>query len=134
MSPRTCAHSFRMAAQAHDLEALTATLAPDVVLHSPVTFQPYRGSETVGALLRLIADAFEDLHYTDELESPDGVQALVFRTRVGDCELEGVDLLRIGADGLIADLTALVRPLSGLVALAQAVGPKVEAAGLKVAT
>jgi SnoaL-like domain len=130
MSPT---HSFRAAVEAHDLDALTATLAPDVVLHSPVTFHPYAGRETVGTLLGLIAGTFEDLRYTDEFQSPDGVQALVFRTRVGDRELEGLDLLRLGADGLIADLTVMLRPLSGLVALAQAIGPKVDAAGLKAA-
>jgi hypothetical protein len=42
-----------------------------------------------------------------------------------------MDLLRIGPDGLIADFTVMIRPLSGLIALAQAMGPKVEAAGLK---
>ena len=131
MFPAHSSHAFRMAVEAHDLDALTATLAPDVVLHSPVTFHPYAGRETVGTLLRLIAGTFEDFRYTDELQRADGVQALVFRARVGDRDLEGLDLLRLGADGLVADLTAMVRPLSGLVALAQAIGPKAEAAGLK---
>jgi hypothetical protein len=131
MSPRT--KSFRAAVEVHDLDAVIATLAPDVVLHSPVTFQPYVGRETVGRLLRLIAETFEDMHYTDELDSSGGAQALVFRARVGDRELEGLDLLRLGPDGLIADLTVMLRPLSGLIALAQSIGPKVEAAGLKAA-
>jgi hypothetical protein len=133
MSPHSSTNSFRAAVEARNLDALTATLAPNVVLHSPITFHPYTGRETVGALLRLIAETFEDLRYTDELDGPDGVQALVFRTRVGDRELEGVDVLRFASDGLIADLTAMLRPLSGLAALAQAIGPKVEAAGLKAA-
>jgi hypothetical protein len=121
------AHPFRAAVEAHDLDALTATLAPDVVLHSPVTFRPYAGREAVGALLRLIAETFEDMRYTDEIQGPGDTLALVFSTRVGDRELEGVDLLRLHPDGLVAELTVLVRPLSGLVALAQAMGPKVEA-------
>jgi hypothetical protein len=133
MSPLSRTKSFRAAVEAHDLDAVTATLAPDVVLHSPVTFRPYAGRETVGTLLRLIAETLQDLHYTDELQSSGGVQALVFRARVGDRELEGLDLLRLGPDELIADLTVMLRPLSGLVALAQAIGPKVEAAGLKAA-
>lgn len=123
-------NAFRVAVEAKDLDALTATLAPDVVLHSPVTFRPYAGRETVGALLRLLAVTFEDFRYTDELDGPDGTRALVFRARIEDRELEGIDVLRLGHAGLIADLTALIRPLSGLAALAQAIGPKVEAAGL----
>jgi limonene-1,2-epoxide hydrolase len=133
MTSHSPTHSFRAAVEAHDLDAVTATLAPDVVLHSPVTFHPYAGRETVAALLRLIAGTFEDFRYTDEFRSSDGAQALVFRARVGDRELEGLDLLRLNANGLIGDLTAMVRPLSGLVALAQAIAPKAEAAGLKAA-
>jgi hypothetical protein len=127
-------NAFRAAVEARDLDAVANTLAPDVVLHSPVTFRPYVGRETVATLLRLIAGTFEDFRYTDELHSADDVYALVFRARVGDRELEGVDLLRLGADGLVADITAIIRPLSGLAALAQAIGPQVAAAGVNVAT
>jgi hypothetical protein len=133
MTTDTRISPFRAAVEARDLDAVSAALAPDVVLHSPVTFHPYTGREAVGALLSLIAETFEDLRYTDELHGPDGVQALVFRTRVGEREIEGLDLLRLDADGLVADLTVMLRPLSGLVALAQAIAPKVEAAGLKTA-
>ncbi len=127
---RNTTHPFRAAAEADDIEALVATLAPDIVLHSPVTFQPYFGRETVGGVLRLVSEAFEGWRCT-ELHGRNGIEGFIFRTRVGDRELEGVDLLRLGADGLVADLTVMIRPLSGLVALAQSIGPKVEAAGLK---
>lgn len=124
-------HPFRVAAESHDIDALLATLAPDVVLHSPVTFAPYAGKESVGALLRLVSEAFSGWRCVTEVHSPDGVVGFVFRTRVGDRELEGLDLLRLDADGLIAELTVMIRPLSSLIALAQAIGPKVDAAGLK---
>ena len=124
-------HPFRVAAEGHDIDALLDTLAPDVVLHSPVTFAPYVGKETVGVLLRLVSEAFDGWTCVTEVQHPDGVIGFVFRTRVGDRELEGLDLLRLDPDGLIADLTVMIRPLSGLIALAQAIGPKVEAAGLK---
>jgi SnoaL-like domain len=124
---------FRAAVEAADIEAALATLAPDVVFHSPAVFQEYRGAETVGGLLRLVFTTFEDFTYTDALagDGADPVHALIFRARVGERQLEGMDLLRIGPDGLIADFTVMIRPLSGLMALAQALGPKVEAAGLK---
>lgn len=53
---------------------------------------------------------------------------------MGDRELEGLDLLQLDADGLISELTVMIRPLSGVIALAQAIGPKVEAAGLTTST
>jgi ketosteroid isomerase-like protein len=126
-------HPFRAAVEAGDVDAALATLAPDVVFHSPAVFHPYVGHETVGALLRLVFETFEDFRYTDELEGADGTHALIFRARVGEREVEGLDLLRDDADGRIADFTVMIRPLSGLLALAQALGPKVEAAGLKAA-
>lgn len=123
---------FRAAVEAGDIEAALATLSPDVVFHSPAVFHEYRGIETVGALLRIVFVTFEGFRYTDTLGGDDGapVHALIFRARVGERELEGMDLVRVGADGLIADFTVMIRPLSGLMALAQALGPKVEAAGL----
>jgi len=42
-----------------------------------------------------------------------------------------MDLLRMNDAGEIADFTVMVRPASGLMALGAAMGPKVEAAGLK---
>jgi hypothetical protein len=126
-------HPFRAAVEAGDVDAALATLAPDVVFHSPAVFHPYAGQETVGALLRLVFETFEDFRYTDELQGADGTHALIFRARVGEREVEGLDLLRDDADGRVADFTVMIRPLSGLLALAQALGPKVEAAGLKAA-
>ncbi len=127
-------HPFRVAAESHDIDALLALLAPDVVLHSPVTFAPYSGKETVGKLLRLVSETFDGWRCVTEVEGPDGIIGFVFRTRVGDRELEGLDLLRLDADGLIAELTVMIRPLSGLIALAQAIGPKVDAVGLTTTT
>jgi hypothetical protein len=124
-------HAFRAAAESRDTDALVVTLAEDVVLHSPVTFHPYVGKEPVGTLLRLVSETFDYWRCADEIHEPDGAVAFVFDARVGDRELQGLDLLRVDGDGLIADLTVMIRPLSGLIALVQALGPKVVAAGLE---
>lgn len=127
------AQHFRTAIEAQDIEAALATLHDHVSFHSPAVFKPYNGKETVSALLRIVAETFEDFRYTDELagDGSDPVHALIFRARVGERELEGMDLLRIGPDGRVVDFTVMIRPASGLMALAQELGPKVEAAGLK---
>lgn len=114
-------HRFRQAVESADIDAAIACLAPGVVFHSPVTFKPYDGREAVGGLLRVVFETFEDFRYTDELAG-EGTHALVFRARVGEKEVEGLDLLREGDDGLIADFTVMVRPLSAAIALAEAVG------------
>jgi hypothetical protein len=68
-----------------------ATLAPDVVLHRPVTFHPYGGRETVGGILRFVSGAFDGRRCIEALH----------------------------------EMTVVIRPLSGLVALAQAIGPAI---------
>jgi limonene-1,2-epoxide hydrolase len=42
--------AFRKAVEKGDLDGAIASLAPDVVLHSPVTFKPIQGKEAVAAL------------------------------------------------------------------------------------
>jgi hypothetical protein len=117
---------FRAAVEAGDTEAGIAALAPDVVFHSPVTFKAFEGREVVGHVLRTVFTVFEDFRYVAELDG-DGATALVFKARVGDREVDGIDLVRENADGLIDDFTVLVRPLSGLQALAQEMGARLGA-------
>jgi SnoaL-like protein len=123
-------HLFRAAVEARDLDALTACLAEDVVFNSPVAFKPFQGRDSVGQVLHFAATTFEDFRYVDEVADGDRV-ALIFRARVGDKQLQGLDLLHTDDDGLIDELTVMVRPLSGAIALAEAMGPKVLGAGLK---
>jgi hypothetical protein len=126
------AERFREAVERNDLAAAGALLAPEVVFHSPVTFHPFLGRETVSALLGEVAQVFEDFRYTDEL-AMDGGHALIFRAGVAgtDREIEGIDLLRFDEDGLIVDFTVMLRPLSALVPFAQAMGERAQAAGLQ---
>jgi hypothetical protein len=124
------AKRFRAAIERRDLDAVAELLAPDIVFHSPVTFHPFTGRETVARLLGEVAQVFEDFRYTDELAVA-GARALVFRASLGEREIEGVDLLRFDGDGLIADFTVLLRPLSGLVPFARAMAERVAAVGLE---
>jgi hypothetical protein len=112
---------FRIAVEAGDLDAAIATLAPDVVLHSPVTFRPFQGKESVGALFSILFRTFEDFRYVAEFEGEEGA-VLRFRTRVGNREVEGIDMIQTNADGLIADFTVMVRPLSAVLALRDSIG------------
>jgi hypothetical protein len=120
------ADSFRAAVERRDHDGMVAALAPGVVFHSPVTFRPFEGRDVVAVLLRAVSETFEDFRYTDEV-GDDRVRILVFRARVGDRDVEGIDLLRLDAAGLVEDFTVMVRPLSAAMALAQAMGEKLGA-------
>jgi hypothetical protein len=126
----SAAAAFRAAVEAQDLGAAGELLAAEVVFHSPVTFHPFVGRDTVARLLGLVGEVFEDFAYTDELAAADA-HALVFRAMVGDRQIEGIDLLRFDAEARIVDFTVLLRPMSALVPFAQAMGEKVAAAGLQ---
>ena len=118
---------FREAALAGDLDAVRPLLADDVVFRSPAVHRPYTGIDAVLFLLSHVIATFEDFRYVDELTGPHSA-ALVFEARVGDRELQGLDHLRLDADGRIAEFTVMVRPLTGLMALAEAMGARIEAA------
>jgi hypothetical protein len=126
---RSTAARFRAAVESHDVGAASDLLAADIAFHSPVTFHAYVGRETVTRLLEIVAEVFEDFRYTDELAG-DGTHALIFRASVGQRELEGIDLLRFDADGLIDDFTVMIRPVSGLMPFAEKMAERVTAAGL----
>ena len=113
--------TFRELVESKDLAALPGLLAEDAVLHSPVTFRPFEGRDAVVFVLRNVAQVFEDFRYVAEMEAG-GLTTLVFEARVGDRSVQGVDLVRVREDGLIDDITVLVRPLSGLQALAEEMG------------
>ncbi len=72
---------------------------------------------------------FEDFRYTGAFTGDDGREVLEFRTRVGDKQLQGIDLLTFDEDGLATDLTVMLRPLRGLEAAVAAIGDRLAAAG-----
>ena len=44
----------------------------------------------------------------------------MFEARVGDKQIEGCDFIRLDEDGAIREFTVMVRPMSGMLALAEA--------------
>ena len=112
-------HPFGIAILAGDEAAAVATLAEDVVFHSPAVYRAYEGKATVEALLRAVATVFENFRYTNEWR--DGTTTILFfEANVGDRDLQGIDILQENEAGEIADFTVMIRPLSGLQAVAQA--------------
>lgn len=117
---------FRRAVESGDPAAIAATLAEDVEFLSPVVFRPYRGRAVVGNLLRAAVAVFQDFRYREELRG-DRSSALIFEARVGDKQVEGIDLLEVNAEGLVSKLTVFVRPLQATMALADAMRRQLEA-------
>lgn len=120
-------HPFRVAAEAKDVELMTAVLREDVVLHSPILFRGFEGRDMVGQVLTHVAATLEDLTYVDEL-SAEGTVCLRFKAKVGDRELEGIDFLELDEEGKVAELTVFMRPLSAINAFNEQMKARLEAA------
>ncbi|MET8903858.1 nuclear transport factor 2 family protein [Streptomyces sp. NPDC005047] len=119
--------AFRAAVEAHDIDAVEALLAEDVVFTSPVVFKPYRGKAITAAILRAVERVFEDFRYERVIGEEGGRDhALVFSARVGDREIGGCDFLHLDESGRIDELTVMVRPLSGAQALQAAMAAQFE--------
>jgi hypothetical protein len=123
-------HPFRAAIEANDAEAAAAVLADGVVFRSPIVFNPYAGKSVTAAVVSAALRVFEDFVYETELASEDGHDhALMFRARVGDKQIQGCDFLHHDQDGLVDQLTVMVRPLSAALALRERMAAQLEALG-----
>ncbi|CCH79856.1 conserved hypothetical protein [Nostocoides japonicum T1-X7] len=112
--------SFRDAIEAHDLDAMEALLADDVVFRSPVAYRPYPGKAITAAILRAVSEVFEDFHYVREIRDAGGRdEVLVFEASVDGLSLTGCDVLRYDDDGRIVDFMVMVRPLRAAEALSR---------------
>lgn len=124
--------AFRAAAEAKDFEAAERLFSDQVEFRSPFVFRPYAGLDALRFILTSVAGIFEDFVYVEHVETDD-TAVLMFEARVGDRELQGVDILRFDEDGLISEMTVMVRPMSGLQALAAEMGKRLEALGVEPA-
>ena len=120
---------FRAAAEAKDFSQIDDLLTEDVVFRSPAVYKPYEGIDAVKVLLGAVVQVFEDFRYIDQIEGPDSAM-LMFEAKAGDRELQGVDILHFADDGRVDQLAVMIRPMSGLHALAGEMKARLEAAGV----
>jgi hypothetical protein len=120
--------AFRAAVEAKDWAAADELFTDGVVFRSPVVFKPYEGRDALMTILGAVLQVFTDFRYTAHVESGD-TAVLRFEAMVGDRSVEGVDILRFSSDDRIEELTVMVRPMSGMHAVAERMREMLEAAG-----
>jgi deazaflavin-dependent oxidoreductase (nitroreductase family) len=115
-------HPYRQAFAARDIDGVAALLADDVVFHSPVIADPgFEGRASVAALHAILFDTITDVEYTREVG--DGkMHFLVANGRVRGKPIESTTTLEFDADQKIREIWVMVRPLTGVVAIAAAIG------------
>jgi SnoaL-like protein len=125
MSTDTTAISeYRAAIDAQDPEALAAACAPDLVFHSPITSTiQFEGRDEMLNLYRTVLEVYDEQHCVAEYESGHTL-VVQLHARIGDQELDEVQILRMNEQGKVREITMYVRPLPGLTALMAALAPK----------
>ncbi len=134
----TTAERFRAAVEQRDVTVLDELFTEDIRFYSPVKFKPFEGRPLVLGLFRVLLRTFEDFRYTGRLdgtaETADGKDAaseiLIFRATVKGKEIHGLDLLQFDEAGRIKEFTVMVRPLSAMQTMAEAVFAGLVADGL----
>lgn len=108
-----------------DLSNLNELLADDVVFRSPVAFKPYEGKHVVFFILTNVIQVFENFTYHREFYTEDGENVVLeFSANVSGKSLKGIDMVRFNAQGKIIDFEVMIRPMSGLAALAEKMGER----------
>lgn len=113
--------------ETRDMSVLNELLAEEVVFRSPVAFQPYPGKQLVFFILTNVIQVFENFTYHREFISEDGNNVVLeFSANVGDKKLKGVDMIQFNEEGQMIDFEVMIRPKSGLEALAVQMGQRMQ--------
>ena len=115
--------SWNRAVHARNTEGLAALLADEVSMGAPPYWNRIEGKAVVAQLLGIIVETITDFTYHRQWVN--GAElAMEFEGHVGDCALQGIDLITLGEDGLITRLDVMIRPENALVLLRERVGPR----------
>ncbi|WP_176059367.1 nuclear transport factor 2 family protein [Paraburkholderia sp. BCC1876] len=134
------AHPLSEAAQRtlsawHDLlqrsamDELDPLLADSIVFRSPVAHTSYPGKAAIRLILTTVNGVFRQFEYHRRFVSEDGRSVVLeFSAEVDGKSLKGIDMLRFDEHGKIEEFEVMVRPMSGLQALAAQMGAQLASA------
>lgn len=115
-------HPFRAALEARDIDALTDTLADDVVFHSPVIKrQAFEGKASVRALYSIVLKEFHDLTFTHEFRDAETLALFLTATVRGE-DIRAAAQCDLDVDGKVSEVWLMSRSLRGGVAIVEAIG------------
>ena len=107
------------------MEELDPLLSEQIVFRSPVAHTPYPGKTAIKLVLKTVNAVFKDFRYHRAFASDDGQSVVLeFSATVNGKALKGIDMLRLDAQGRIEEFEVMVRPMSGLQALAAEMGAR----------
>lgn len=122
---KTALQKWHRMVQTRDMNILNELLADDVVFRSPVAFNPYEGKQVVFFILSNVIEIFENFTYHREFFTEDEQSVVLeFSAIVSEKKLKGIDMIRFNEQGQIVEFEVMLRPKSGLEALAVKMGAR----------
>ena len=119
-------HPYAQAWAARDLDGLLSLLSKDVAFHSPFVSEPgFEGRDATQVIFAIAFDVLKGDRYTHDF-GDERSRVLVADSRVLDKPIKTSTVLEFDADGSIREIWMMVRPLTGLTALAEAVGRAIQ--------
>ena len=111
-----------------DTADLDTLLADDVVFESPAVHTPQVGKAVTRKYLQAACEVLlnDSFRYVGEWRGPDSV-VLEFQTRIGDVELNGVDMIHWNAEQRIDRFKVMVRPFKAIQALIPLMAARLQA-------
>jgi hypothetical protein len=112
---------YSQALLAFDPAAIVASLSDDVTIRVAVHDEPLLGKGTAEFLFGVLTQELTPFELVDELV--EGQKSVVlFETSLRAERASGLNVVRIGSDGLVAELTVFFRPLAALQLVSQVIG------------
>jgi hypothetical protein len=112
---------------ANDLSELRP-IHPDATFRSPVAHAAYKSADALILAVSAAATVFSDFAYYRQAATADGLNVVLeFGAKVAGKDVKGIDFIRFDEDGKIVEFEVMIRPLSGLQALAGEMGKRLGA-------
>lgn len=115
--------AWHTAIAAKDINGLAEYISDEAVFRSPAFWTPKSGKPVLLAVLWAASELLEDFSYSKEWV--DGHEVLLeFDATVGGKSVKGIDRFWLDDEGRISQMEVMIRPLNGLMALAEGMGQK----------
>ena len=122
-------HPFRAAIESGELDNIGDLVAENAVLNSPVAHRPCHGRGMIAAKSPPRPACSRLFVFEKELTGG-GDHALRFNATVAGLRIQGCDFAQTREDGLIDEITVMVRPLRAATVFAERMRAAIEASGL----
>ncbi len=114
----TFIRNWRDAVEGGDAEKIFPLLSDEMTFYSPVLFKPSSDRAYIDTILRFVDETLSEFEYIEIYEQPQGA-AMMFRAKVGDLSVEGVDFFKLNEQGKVTELKVMLRPLNAVMTLAE---------------